>query len=82
VPDLLEYAITPLAAAAVTVPRATIAARIVDSTNQSIVLADFTGANALSFPGVLTTLTAAQRQELVQMIATWLLMTKAGLQGG
>ncbi len=78
-PDLLNFSITPLAAVNVNVPRASIAATVVDSGNQNIVLADFTGANALNFPGVISTLTAAQRQELIQMIANWLIFTKAGL---
>jgi hypothetical protein len=78
-PDFLQYAITPLGNASVTVPRATIAALIVDSMDQSITIADFTGANALNFPVVLTTLSAADRAELIQMLAGWLLLKKAGL---
>lgn len=77
--DLLNFAITPLSSANVNVPRATISARVVDSNDQNIVLADFTGANALTFPGVLSTLSAADRLELAQAIATWIIFKRAGL---
>lgn len=80
--DLLDFAITPLAAANVNVPRATIEARIVDSSDQSIVLADLTGANALTFPGVITTLTPEQRQALIRLVAIWLIRVKAGIDSG
>ncbi|CAB4174320.1 hypothetical protein UFOVP1028_28 [uncultured Caudovirales phage] len=58
-------------------PRFTITAKVYD--NDGTLLADFTGASALSFPGVVTTLTAAQQVELAQLIAQWLVTTKAGL---
>jgi len=77
--DFLQFQITALSSANVNVPRATIEALVVDSDDQSIVIADFTGVNALNFPGVITTLTAAQRLELARMIAGWLLRVKAGL---
>ena len=78
-PDLLGFKITVLGAASVSVPRHQIEAKIVDSVTQKTVLADFTGANALVFPAVLATLTASDRAEFAQMIATWLIMRKAGL---
>ena len=78
-PDLLAFKITVLSSANVNVPRAQIEAKIVDSQTQQTVIADFTGANALIFQAVITTLTAAQRLELANMIANWLLLTKAGL---
>lgn len=77
-PDLVGFTITPLSSASVNVPRATIAAKIVDSTTGALIH-DFTGANALTFPAVLTTLTAADRLELAQLIANWLLYRVAGL---
>lgn len=77
--DLLQFKITALGQANVNVHRATIEALIVDSNNQQSVLADFTGPNALNFPGVISTLTAADRAEFAQMVATWLLLRKAGL---
>ena len=77
--DLLDFSITPLASASVNVPRAQIEARIVDSSDQSIVIADFTGANAIMFPAVLTTLTGPERLILARLVATWLIRNKAGL---
>lgn len=77
--DMLDFAITPLANASMSVPRATIACRIVDSADQSIVLADMTGANAIAFPAVLTTLTPADRVEFANLIAHWLIRKKANL---
>mgnify|MGYP001575059924 FL=1 len=78
-PDLQNFSITPMAAANINVPRATISAQITDSQTGEV-LADFTGGNALTFPGVLTTLTAAQRQELINLIATTIVFMKAGLE--
>jgi hypothetical protein len=78
-PDFLNFLITPLGSASVNVPRAQIEAKVVDSANQQTVIADFTGANALIFPAVIATLTAPQRLELAQLIAGWLIRTKAGL---
>lgn len=78
-PDLLNFLITPLGAASVSVPRAQIEAKVVDSSNQGTVIADFTGANALIFPAVIGTLSAADRLELAQLIAHWLVRKKAGL---
>lgn len=77
--DLLDFKITPLATASVNVPRAQIEARVVDSRTQQTVIADFTGANALVFPAVIATLTAAERLELANLIAEWLVRTKAGV---
>ncbi len=78
-PDLQNFSITPMAAANINVPRATIEAQITDS-QTGVVLADFTGVNALTFPGVLTTLTAAQRRDLIDLIATRIIFMKAGLE--
>lgn len=73
-----QFSITPRAAANVNVPRADIACIVRDQqTNQ--ILADFTGANVLTFPGVILTLSNDQRRELAEMIAQWLVRTKAGL---
>lgn len=78
-PDLQNFSITPMAAANINVPRATIEGQVTDSTTREV-LSDFTGGNALTFPGVLTTLTAAQRRELIDLIATTIIFMKAGLQ--
>jgi hypothetical protein len=76
VPDLKNFVITPLAAANINMPRATISCQVVHSVTGAV-LADFTGANVLTFPADLQVLTAAQRLELVQMIATWWLQKAA-----
>lgn len=74
-PDLKTFTITKLANASVTVPRWTLSGQLVDS-GTGAVLADFTGANTVAFPGILATLTAAQQDELIQMVAVWLLQKK------
>ena len=78
-PDLQNFSITPMAAANINVPRATISAQVTDSSTGAG-LADFTGVNALTFPGVLTTLTAGQRGELIDLLATKIIFMKAGLE--
>lgn len=78
-PDLQNFTITAQSAANVNVPRALISCLITDSVNGAV-LADFTGANAINFPGVISTLSAADRAELADMIATWLVFKKAGIQ--
>jgi len=76
--DIQGFKITPLASASVTVPRATIEGRFTDSqTGETLV--DLTGANAVTFPNYLSSLSAADRQELIQMVAHWLLHKKAGM---
>ena len=47
-----------------------------DSQTQKTVIADFTGANTVTFPAVLTTLTAAERDQMVDLIVMWLLQKK------
>ena len=76
-PDIMQLVVTPLASANVNVPRATISCKVVSSRLQSIVLADFTGANTLAFPAILTSLTAADQRELVEYILPWLLQKRA-----
>ena len=76
--DLQNFSITPRSATNVNVPRAEIVATVVDSMTGAV-LADFTGANSIMFPGVVSTLSADDRRELAEMIGTWLVMKKAGL---
>lgn len=76
--DYQNYKLTPLAAVSVSVPRVQIEAEVHDSTTGDLI-ADFTGANALIFPGVVTTLTNAQQLELGHRIARFILDSKAGL---
>lgn len=42
-------------------------------------VADFTGANSISFPAVLADLTDAQKARIVEMLATEILLMKAGV---
>ena len=75
---LQEYAIARNGTVTISAfPRFTITAKVYD--NAGTLLADFTGANALSFPAVVKGLTAEQQHELAQTIAQFLVMTKAGL---
>ena len=76
-PDLTDFSITPQGSSSVTVPRATIAGKLVDS-QTGILLADFTGANAIQFPSVLATLSVAQRKDIIDLIATLIINQKAG----
>lgn len=77
--DLQNFTITPLGNANVNVPRATISCTVTDSMTGAVI-ADFTGANVINWPGVISTLTAAQRRELIDLIANYLVLVKAGLQ--
>lgn len=75
-PDLQNFSVTAASAVNVNVPRFTISCQVVQG---ATVLADFTGANAIQFPSVLSTLSAAQRRELVDLIANTIVYQKAGL---
>ena len=74
--DLMDFVMTPLGPAAMTVPRVQITGRVVDSADQSIVLGDFTGANAILFPNVLAALNQEQRLTLMRMIVGYLIDLK------
>lgn len=80
-PDLQNFSITPQGAANVNVPRAVISAQLTDEHNGEL-LNDFTGANAINFPGVLSTLTAQQRASLVQDVAQRIILMRAGIDNG
>lgn len=74
-PDLQNFVITRGTAANLSVVRYTISGTVNDSKTGAVLL-DFTGANAVSFPAVLGNLTAAERDELIQLIALWLLQKR------
>ncbi len=78
-PDLQNFAVTRGATNQLNQPAFTIAAQIVDS-QSSTVLADFTGANAIQFPAVLSTLTPAQQTQIIQMVAVTIIRMKTGIQ--
>jgi hypothetical protein len=77
-PDLAQFTITPLNAKNISVQRALISTLIVDS-NTGETLVDMTGANAIQFPEVISSLTDSQRAELIEMVAHWLVITRSGL---
>lgn len=73
-PDVMAFTVTPNGTVTINnFPRYTISFKVVRSDNQSQVIRDFTGANALSFPGVLSGLTATEREELLQVIVQHLI---------
>lgn len=60
-PDVMNFTVTPNGTQTINnFPRFTISFKVVRSDNQNVTIRDFTGANALSFPGVLSSLTAAE----------------------
>jgi len=78
-PDLLNFSITRLANASINIPRWSVEGKIVDSKNQAQVLQDFTGANAVIFPNVLSNLTAAQQDVWVEKVVTELILKRFGI---
>lgn len=78
-PDLVQFSITRLANASLSVPRWSVAGKIVDSKTQQQTLADFTGANAIIFPTVLGNLTTAQQDDWVAQVIGDLLHKRFGV---
>ncbi len=80
--SLQEYVVTDTGRKNIpgSMPTFTIAGKVYD--NAGTLVADFTGANAISFPAVVATLTDAEIATLKQMVAMWLILTKAGLPNG
>lgn len=77
--DLVQFSITRLANASLSVPRWQVAGKIVDSQTQQTVLQDFTGANAVIFPTILGQLSQARQDELVAGWITGLLHDRFGV---
>jgi hypothetical protein len=77
--DLLNYTVTAGSRGNVQLPRYTISCLCVDSSNQSIVLADLTGANAIQFPAVIDTLTATQQRQILDFVIDYIIQIKAGI---
>lgn len=76
--DINQFAVIPdQSASQVTTQGQTITALI---TEDGQTIADFTGNNALRFPGVLDTIDANKRQELVTDMASRIVRIKAGLE--
>lgn len=74
-PDLRNFSVTRSGTARIPVPVWTISGQVVevDRGPSSVVLRDFSGANAVTFPQVLGQLTDAQQDRLVEMIVMFLL---------
>jgi len=77
--DILQFSITANGTVSVTLPRYTVCAKVVNSGDQRVVVADFTGANCGTWPGVLATLTNAQLVYLRDQQLLQILRWKAGL---
>ena len=84
-PDLQHFSVTRSGAnvqvgpsALTTAPEFVISGQLCDSTSGAV-LADFTGANAIHVPAVLATLTAAQHDELLQLVFRFVLHSKLGI---
>lgn len=78
-PDLINFSITRLANASLSVPRWQVSGQIVDSQTQQTILADFTGANQVIFPTILGQLSNARQDELVAGWITGLLHDRFGV---
>jgi hypothetical protein len=80
--DLIPYDVTPGSRGNVQLPRFTISGKGVDSNNQSIVIYDFTGVNAIQFPAVIDTLTADQQRVILDLVIRYIINIKAGQPTG
>lgn len=76
--DFKGTTVTGLAAANINVPRFAVELQVVDSTTGAL-LSDFTGANRLVWPDIITTLTPAQRRQLLETVMISIISMKAGL---
>lgn len=76
--DFKGLSVTSLAAANINVPRFAVELQVVNSQSGAL-LNDFTGANRLVWPDVITTLTPAQRRDLLELVMTQIITMKAGL---
>lgn len=75
--DLWDYSITQLSSINVNVPRWTISVRIC-KTGTKETLVDLTGTNAIAFPAILKTLPVVQQEELIRIIAEYLIRQRYG----
>lgn len=80
-PDLVQFSVTRLSNATMSVPRWSVAGKVVDSETQKTVIRDFTGANAVIFPNVLGQLVAAQQDDWVQRVVLELVYDRFGIGG-
>jgi hypothetical protein len=79
--DFVQFSITRLANANLSVPRWTVSGKVVDSKTQQTVLRDFTGGNVVTFPTILGQLTAAQQDTFVERIIGQMIFERYGIVG-
>ena len=77
-PDLINYTVTRLANATLSVPQWKIDGQIVNSKDHTIVIQDLTAAGVL-FPNLLSNLTTAKQDEWVQEVVLNLIFRRFGL---
>jgi hypothetical protein len=77
-PDLINYSVTRLSNASLSVPRWQIQGQIVDSATQQTVIQDITAANVV-FPTVLGQLTSAQQDDWVNGVVQQLIFKRFGI---
>lgn len=75
----MNYSVTRLANASLSVPRWSVEGRIVDSQTQQTVIQDFTGANAVLFPNVLGNLSNAKQNQWVEEVVRDLIFRRFGI---
>lgn len=80
-PDFQNFAVTRENVATITTQTHQISGQITDSADGHLI-ADFTGPNALDWPGCLSTLTPADQDAIVNNLAQELLERKAGIFNG
>lgn len=76
-PDRQQFTVTRGNNVTVSMPSATISGKITDSTTGTV-LVDFTGPNAIQFPQIMATLTAAQRSTFIDVLVDFLVNAKTG----
>ena len=76
--DLQNFTITPGAVQQITAPTYTLSGRLIDSTTGAVI-ADFTGANSLTFLQIFAALSAADRTQFMNQSAAWLISKHFGL---
>jgi hypothetical protein len=80
VADIINHSLTAKSNSNITVAVITIQGQIVDSSDQSKVIADFTGANAIDFALRVPGFSVADHKELADRIAQFIMRRKAGLE--
>lgn len=80
-PDIQNFSVTGTGNSNGSLPTRTVQFRICNS-RTGAVIRDFTGVNSLAFPGMLSTLTAAQRARLLEGMIEQIIQFKIEEFGG